>query len=136
MFCLNGRMKKDRPAKQTFRIGNQICLIDYAFVNTWSFGDVQDFEVERIEGSDHWPLRLTIRSADKNQREKVLIALVEYTDPTCDIIVTGDFNANLIYTPDEDETLLAANVVWNVSPFKRIDYKGQSHIMARILDQY
>ncbi|KAJ1129392.1 hypothetical protein NDU88_007763 [Pleurodeles waltl] len=48
------------PAKQTFRIGNQICPIDYAFVKAWSFGEVQDFEVEHIEGSDHWPLRLTI----------------------------------------------------------------------------
>ncbi|KAJ1208944.1 hypothetical protein NDU88_004323 [Pleurodeles waltl] len=78
MFCLNGRMKKDCPAKQTFRIGNQICPIYDAFVNAWSFGEVQDFEVEHIEGSHHWPLRLTIRSTDNNQREKALIALVEY----------------------------------------------------------
>ncbi|KAJ1101225.1 hypothetical protein NDU88_006297 [Pleurodeles waltl] len=78
MFCLNGRMKKDRPAKQTFRLGNQICPIDHAFVNAWSFGEVQDFEVENIEGSDHCPLQLTIRSTDKNQREKAVIALVEY----------------------------------------------------------
>ncbi|KAJ1151561.1 hypothetical protein NDU88_004341 [Pleurodeles waltl] len=79
MFFLNGRMKMDRPAKQTFGIGNQVCPIDYAFVNTWSFGEVLDFEVEHIEGSDHWPLRLTIRSADKTQkeREKALILLVE-----------------------------------------------------------
>ncbi|KAJ1207258.1 hypothetical protein NDU88_002650 [Pleurodeles waltl] len=72
MFCLNGRMKMDHPAKQTFRIGNQICPIDYAFV--------LDFEVEHIEGSDHWPLCLIIRSADKTQeeREKALIVLVEY----------------------------------------------------------
>ncbi|KAJ1126518.1 hypothetical protein NDU88_004925 [Pleurodeles waltl] len=34
MFCLNGRMKNDRPAKKTFRTGNQECPIDYAFVNT------------------------------------------------------------------------------------------------------
>ncbi|KAJ1104264.1 hypothetical protein NDU88_001676 [Pleurodeles waltl] len=81
MFCLNGRMKMDRPAKWTFRIGNQVCPIDYAFVNTWSFGEVLEIEVEHIEGSDHWPLRLTIRSADKTQkeREKALIALVEYS---------------------------------------------------------
>ncbi|KAJ1107893.1 hypothetical protein NDU88_005280 [Pleurodeles waltl] len=78
MFCLNGRMKKDCLAKQTFRIGNQIYPIEYAFVNAWSFGEGQDFEVEHREGSDHWPLRLTIRSTDKNQREKALIALVEY----------------------------------------------------------
>ncbi|KAJ1141498.1 hypothetical protein NDU88_007828 [Pleurodeles waltl] len=78
MFCLNGRMKKDHPAKQTFRIGNQINPIDYAFVNAWSFGEVQDFEVEHIEGSNHWPLRLTIRSTYKNQIEEALIVLVEY----------------------------------------------------------
>ncbi|KAJ1107638.1 hypothetical protein NDU88_005028 [Pleurodeles waltl] len=78
MFCLNGCMKEDRLAKQTFRIVNQICLIDYAFVNAWSFEEVQDFEIEHIEGSDHWPLRLTIRPTDKNQREKTLIALVVY----------------------------------------------------------
>ncbi|KAJ1181533.1 hypothetical protein NDU88_006740 [Pleurodeles waltl] len=78
MFCLNGRMKKDRPAKQTFRIGNQTCPIEYAFVNAWSFGEVQDFEVEHIEGSDHWPLQLTTRSTDKIQREKAVIELVEY----------------------------------------------------------
>ncbi|KAJ1131040.1 hypothetical protein NDU88_009383 [Pleurodeles waltl] len=35
MFCLNGRMKNDCPAKKTFRTGNQECPIDYAFVNTW-----------------------------------------------------------------------------------------------------
>ncbi|KAJ1174258.1 hypothetical protein NDU88_006080 [Pleurodeles waltl] len=70
----------DRPAKNTFRIGNQECPIDYAFVNTWFFGEVLDFEVEHIEGSDHWPLRLAIRSAGKTQkeREKALIVLVEY----------------------------------------------------------
>ncbi|KAJ1090276.1 hypothetical protein NDU88_003411 [Pleurodeles waltl] len=34
MFCLNGRMKNDRPAKKTFRTGDQECPIDYAFVNT------------------------------------------------------------------------------------------------------
>ncbi|KAJ1200430.1 hypothetical protein NDU88_004254 [Pleurodeles waltl] len=78
MFCLNGRMKKDRLAKPIFQIGNQTCPIDYAFVNAWSFGEMQDFEIEHIEGSDHWPLQLTIRSTDKNQREKAVIALVEY----------------------------------------------------------
>ncbi|KAJ1186692.1 hypothetical protein NDU88_003473 [Pleurodeles waltl] len=70
MFYLNRRMKKDCPAKQTFRIDNQICPIDYAFVNAWSFGEVQDFEVEHIEGSDHWPLRLTKQSTDKKSERK------------------------------------------------------------------
>ncbi|KAJ1192827.1 hypothetical protein NDU88_002134 [Pleurodeles waltl] len=51
------RMKMDRPAKQTFRIGNQVYPINYAFVNTCFFRDVLDFEVEHIDGSDHWPLR-------------------------------------------------------------------------------
>ncbi|KAJ1115736.1 hypothetical protein NDU88_003958 [Pleurodeles waltl] len=80
MFCLNGRINMDRPAKQTFRIGNQACPIDYALVNTCFFKDVLDFQVEHIEGSDHWPLRLIIRSADKTQkeREKALIVLGEY----------------------------------------------------------
>ncbi|KAJ1170861.1 hypothetical protein NDU88_002732 [Pleurodeles waltl] len=78
MFCLNGCMKKDHPAKQTFQIGNQICPINYAFVNAWSFGEMQDFEVEHIQGSNHWPVRLTIRPTDKNQKEKALISLVQY----------------------------------------------------------
>ncbi|KAJ1117849.1 hypothetical protein NDU88_006045 [Pleurodeles waltl] len=73
-------MNTDRPAKQTFRIGNQACTIDYAFINTCFFGEVLDFGVEQTEGSDHWPIRLTIRSADKNkkEREKAPIAQVEY----------------------------------------------------------
>ncbi|KAJ1127503.1 hypothetical protein NDU88_005902 [Pleurodeles waltl] len=81
MFCLNGRMKMDCPAKKTFRIGKQECPIDYAFVNTWFFGEVLDLEVKHIEGSDHWPLRLAIRSAGKTpkEREKALIVVVEYS---------------------------------------------------------
>ncbi|KAJ1182705.1 hypothetical protein NDU88_007888 [Pleurodeles waltl] len=80
MFCLNGRMKNDRPAKKTFRTGNQECPIDYAFVNTWFFGKVQNFEVGDTEGSDHWPLQIIIHSVDKikKERDKALIVLIEY----------------------------------------------------------
>ncbi|KAJ1116833.1 hypothetical protein NDU88_005038 [Pleurodeles waltl] len=80
MFCINGHINMDRPAKQTFRISNQACPIDYTFISTWHFGEVLDFRVEHIEGSHHWTLRLTIRSANKAQtgREKALTVQVEY----------------------------------------------------------
>ncbi|KAJ1207091.1 hypothetical protein NDU88_002483 [Pleurodeles waltl] len=73
-------MSTDRLAKHTFRIGNQACPIDYGFINNCFFGEVLDYGVEHIEGSDHWPLRLTIRSANKKEKEKekALIAQVDY----------------------------------------------------------
>ncbi|KAJ1165078.1 hypothetical protein NDU88_005508 [Pleurodeles waltl] len=80
LFCINGRMKMNRPAKQTFRIGNQECPIDYAFINTWHFGEVLDFGIEHLEDSDNWPRRLTIGPVNNAQREreKVLTLQVEY----------------------------------------------------------
>lgn len=60
LFCANGWMNSDGPARKTFCIGNQNCPIHYAFINAWYFKDVERFEVLQSEGSDHWPLQLVI----------------------------------------------------------------------------
>ncbi|KAJ1113781.1 hypothetical protein NDU88_002023 [Pleurodeles waltl] len=49
--------------------------------------------------------------------------------PTWDILVMGDFNAYLIYTPEPDEQLAAENAIWSVLPQlppirKRLDAMG------------
>ncbi|KAJ1109937.1 hypothetical protein NDU88_007294 [Pleurodeles waltl] len=66
-------------------------------------------------------------------------------NPTCDILVTGDFNTNLIYTPEPDDQLAAENAIWSVllqfpSAQTRLDIRGKQlvealeHLNMRVLN--
>ncbi|KAJ1175286.1 hypothetical protein NDU88_000574 [Pleurodeles waltl] len=55
---------------------------------------------------------------------------IRCAQPTLDILVTGDFNAHLIHTPEPDEQLAAENAPWSVLPqlpsiWKRSDAMGK-----------
>ncbi|KAJ1188432.1 hypothetical protein NDU88_005193 [Pleurodeles waltl] len=78
LFYINGRINIDRPAKQTFRFSDQAFPIECAFINAWYFGEVVDFEVLHLEGSNHWPLQLTLGTRNNAKRESVVALQVEY----------------------------------------------------------
>ncbi|KAJ1159999.1 hypothetical protein NDU88_000501 [Pleurodeles waltl] len=70
---------------------------------------------------------------------------IRCANPAWDILVTGDFNANLIHTPEPDEQLAAENAIWSVplqkSPAqKRLDTRGKQlvealeHMSMRVLN--
>ncbi|KAJ1164747.1 hypothetical protein NDU88_005181 [Pleurodeles waltl] len=52
-----------------------------------------------------------------------------------DILVTGDFNSNLIFTPEPDEQLAAENAIWSVLPQlpslqMKLDIRGKQLVEA------
>lgn len=78
MVSVNGRMQTDWPARCTFVNGQQLCPIDYVFTHAWSFGLIKHFEVAKIGGSDHYPLRAELHVTRGNNRETALQVHVEY----------------------------------------------------------
>ncbi|KAJ1082079.1 hypothetical protein NDU88_002249 [Pleurodeles waltl] len=71
---------------------------------------------------------------------------IRCVNPTWDILVTGDFNTNLIYTPEPDDQLAAKkNAIWSVLPQlpsaeTRLDIRGKQlvealeHLSMRVLN--
>lgn len=65
LVYINGRMETDQLANRTFKIGNQLCPINYIFIYAWDFELIRAFEVMKDEESDHWPLTLRIVGGNK-----------------------------------------------------------------------
>ncbi|KAJ1124401.1 hypothetical protein NDU88_002862 [Pleurodeles waltl] len=70
---------------------------------------------------------------------------IRCANPAWDILVTGDFNANLMHTPEPDEQLAAENAIWSVPlqilpAQKRLDTRGKQlvealeHMSMRVLN--
>ena len=45
-----------------------------------------------------------------------IIKVQKTLNPCWDIIVTGDFNSNLLYSPAEDEIMSSENELWTIPP--------------------
>ncbi|KAJ1202837.1 hypothetical protein NDU88_006632 [Pleurodeles waltl] len=70
---------------------------------------------------------------------------IRCVNPTRDILVIGNFNTNLIYTPEPDDQLAAENAIWSVLPQfpsaqTRLDTRGKQlvealeHLSMRVLN--
>ncbi|KAJ1193595.1 hypothetical protein NDU88_002891 [Pleurodeles waltl] len=70
---------------------------------------------------------------------------IRCANPAWDILVTGDFNSNLIFTPEPDEQLAAENAIWSVLPQlpsiqMKLDIRGKQlvealeHLSMRVLN--
>ncbi|KAJ1162565.1 hypothetical protein NDU88_003033 [Pleurodeles waltl] len=89
----------------------------------FSTTDLQAIKIN-FSNSHHVPLIIFNVYAHPRKHRKALLfeqlhQKVEETrcvNPTWDILVTGDFNTNLIYTPEPDDQLAAENAIWSVLP--------------------
>lgn len=74
--------------------------------------------------SGHWVILFNIY-AHPNAQEKLKtfkkliqeiqeIIELRYNTPTWDIVITGDFNTHLIFTPEEDDQLTVENELWSI----------------------
>ncbi|KAJ1201703.1 hypothetical protein NDU88_005509 [Pleurodeles waltl] len=79
--------------------------------------------------------------------EKLLnkVEEIRCAHPTLNILVTGDFNANIIHIPESDAQLAAKSAIWSVLPQlpplqKRLDAMGKQlvealkHLNMRVLN--
>mgnify|MGYP002804435076 CR=1 FL=1 len=74
-------------------------------------------------GKSHFLLIFNVYAhPSKNVKEKVLTELIERitearsSDPRAGLIISGDFNLNLLYTPEDDEILAMENEYWAIPP--------------------
>ncbi|KAJ1194435.1 hypothetical protein NDU88_003724 [Pleurodeles waltl] len=106
-----------------------------------------------FSNNQHAPLVIFNVYAHPRKNRKVLlfdellnkVEEIRSANPAWDILVTGDFNANLIHNPEPDEQLAAENTIWSVplqiSPAqKRLDARGKQllealeHMSMRVLN--
>ncbi|KAJ1116697.1 hypothetical protein NDU88_004903 [Pleurodeles waltl] len=101
----------------------------------------------------HTPLIIFNVYAHPRKHRKVLlfekllqkVEEIRCANPTWDILVTGEFNSNLIYTPEPGEQLAAENAIWSVLPQlpsiqTKLDIRGKQlvealeHLSMRVLN--
>ncbi|KAJ1207286.1 hypothetical protein NDU88_002677 [Pleurodeles waltl] len=118
----------------------------------FSTTDLQAIKIN-FSNNQHVPLIIFNVYAHPRKHRKVLffekllhkVEEIICANPTWDILVTGDFNASLIHTPEPDEQLAAENAIWSVLPQfrsaqKRLDTRGKQlvealeHLSMRVLN--
>ncbi|KAJ1110193.1 hypothetical protein NDU88_007548 [Pleurodeles waltl] len=124
-------------------------------VKIWSLiaaADVQAIKIN-FSNSHHVPLIIFNVYAHPRKYRKALLfeQLLQKVEekrcvnPTWDVLVTSDFNTNLIYTREPDDQLAAENAIWSVLPQfplaqTRLDIRGKQlvealeHLSMRVLN--
>ncbi|KAJ1093591.1 hypothetical protein NDU88_006691 [Pleurodeles waltl] len=126
----------------------QVTTEQLAFSST----DLQAIKIN-FSFNRHAPLIIFNVYAHPRKHRKVLlfekllqkVEEIRCANPTWDILVTGDFNSSLIYTPELDEQLAAENAIWSVLPQlpsiqTKLDIRGKQlvealeHLSMRVLN--
>ncbi|KAJ1185237.1 hypothetical protein NDU88_002031 [Pleurodeles waltl] len=126
----------------------QVTTEQLAFSST----DLQAIKIN-FSFNRHAPLIIFNVYAHRRKHRKILlfkkllqkVEEIRCANPTWDILVTGDFNSNLIYTPEPEEQLAAENAIWSVLPQSpsiqtKLDIRGKQlvealeHLSMRVLN--
>ncbi|KAJ1211495.1 hypothetical protein NDU88_006855 [Pleurodeles waltl] len=114
--------------------------------------DLQAIKIT-FSNNQHTPLVIFNVYTHPRKNRKVLlydellnmVEEIQCANPAWDILVTGDFNANLMHTPEPDEQLAAENAIWSVPlqtlpAQKGLDTRGKQlvealeHMSMRVLN--
>ncbi|KAJ1198748.1 hypothetical protein NDU88_002587 [Pleurodeles waltl] len=118
----------------------KVMAIHIADINqqlAFSKTDLQAIKIT-FSNNQHAPLVIFNGYAHPRKNRKVLlfdellnkVEEIRCANPALDILVTGDFNANLMHTPELDEQLAAENAIWSVPlqilpAQKRLETRGK-----------